>query len=165
MTLNKKVIVTSILLLVSAVSLYFLVYHKTNYLSQEKENKNSGNTDDKEYKYLGNKEYQEKVNNWLRQKQETAASYSKGPGWPANFIDSKWAKILKIAQGRISTIRFSGLVLDQNGNPVEGVEVKYSGNSGFLAEGDGFNVMLTDSGGFFQIKDVKGTSPHVAPKP
>lgn len=65
-------------------------------------------------------------------------------------------RILSVTQSSISEIELWGKIVDQNGEPVEGVLIEYSADSGYLAEGSGVGRAFSGPDGLFLISNVKG---------
>lgn len=52
-------------------------------------------------------------------------------------------------------------MIDQNGQPVEGVTVDYTGSRSLSTSGSGVGKIVTDQSGRFVIEDAKGESLHI----
>ena len=66
--------------------------------------------------------------------------------------------LMELSQKAIDSINFSGKVLDQYGNPVPGVLVRYYGHNAVYAAGSGYQESVTDGEGVFTVENFKGSA-------
>lgn len=64
--------------------------------------------------------------------------------------------ILNKAEAAVEDINFYGKVVDQYGEPVSGVKVKFKARSQFLSAGTGYGEVTTDDEGLFNTRGVEG---------
>lgn len=103
------------------------------------------------------KEYTEKVNQWLLENKQAhdIANKNKTPEKKARE-EAFGLRLLSGTQGAIKNISFYGKIVDQYGSPVVGVKIKYKAISRYLATGTGFGHTTTNNEGCFNTDGAKG---------
>jgi len=101
--------------------------------------------------------YTQKVNQWLAEKQEAhvIAESTKTPGKQAKE-EAFLLRLISKAEAAVKDIYLYGKIIDQYGNPVSGVVVKYKAQSQYLAAGTGFGETTTDEEGRFNTRGSEG---------
>ena len=104
------------------------------------------------------KAYTVKVNQWLMEKKQAheRAQADKTPEKQAREA-GLMSRIISSAEAAVKDIYFYGKIIDQYGEPVPGVLVKYKARSEYLAAGTGFGETTTDAEGRFNTKGAEGT--------
>ncbi len=102
--------------------------------------------------------YTEEVNQWLVDKNEARdiAESTKTPEKQAKE-EAFWLRLISKAEAAAKKIEFYGKIVDQYGNPVPGVQVKYIARSEYLVSSSGLGTVITDSEGHFNTEGAKGT--------
>lgn len=103
------------------------------------------------------KAYTVQVNQWLVEKKQAheRAQANKTPEKQAREA-GLMSRIISSAEASIKDIYFYGKIVDQYGEPVPGVLVKYKAISVYLAAGTGFGETTTDAEGRFNTQGAEG---------
>ena len=103
------------------------------------------------------KAYTNKVNQWLIEKRQ-AYDIELKTKTPEKHAREEvfWTRLISTAEAAVKDILFYGKIVDQHGDPVPGVVVKYKAQSQYLAAGTGFGETMTDGDGCFNTKGAEG---------
>lgn len=101
--------------------------------------------------------YTQEVNQWLAEKQvaHVVAESTKTPDKEVKK-EAFLLRLISKAEAAVKDIYFYGKIVDQYGNPVPGVVVKYKAQSQYLAAGTGFGKTTTDEDGRFNTRGAEG---------
>ena len=103
------------------------------------------------------KAYTKKVNQWILEKKLAHEIAKKNKTAEKKAREEEFvSRIISSAKGSIKDIHFYGKIIDQYGEPVPGVLVKYKAISRYLAVGTGFGETTSDGEGRFNTKGAEG---------
>jgi hypothetical protein len=77
------------------------------------------------------------------------------------YADPVLKKKYEFAQANVHDIEFYGKVVDQNGDPVQGVKILCGAGGGPLGGGSGYIRLTTDEQGVFRISEKEGHSLQI----
>ncbi len=105
----------------------------------------------------------ERVNDWLDKLQTEREVYEQIKDTPEEKAKSNkyWDKMRVITQAQLEDIEFYGVIVDQHGDPIPLVEIRYNAQSGYMAKGTGHQTTRADLDGRFVIKGVVGAGLSV----
>lgn len=103
-------------------------------------------------------EYVAEANEWLAENKKPDAGKEEKPSIIDKLTQNHISNLFELSESRIKEIQFFGRVIDQHGNPVTNLRVRYGGTHSIFAAGSGEGYTATDEQGRFQINNVKGRS-------